>query len=303
MTKSLTLDRTTAHPAVATRPPWLDRGLFPFESRYVQVGDHRIHYVDEGRGPTLLLVHGSPAWSFQYRSLIARLRSTYRCVAVDMPGFGLSEPPPGFVLGLESLGRAIESFVKRLDLERITLAVHATGGPAAMGLAVREPDRIERLVIANSFAWPLRHHPSLHLMARFVGSRLFGLAQVHGRLLMRVFAAKGRRVAPFSNAERAALLGPMTLSRRRGMQQLLRSLTREEAYLDELDRTLTRLRHVPALFTFGGHDKGYRAGTLERWQQRLPRHDTLVIDEAGHFLHEDAPDPIAEAIARFMETS
>src|ERR671937_33474 len=71
------------------RPPWLSKELYPFESHYAQVDGASVHYVDEGAGPPLLLLHGNPTWSFLYRDIIKALRDRYRCIAPDHPGFGL----------------------------------------------------------------------------------------------------------------------------------------------------------------------------------------------------------------------
>src|SRR5207302_11174538 len=81
---------------VMTRPAWVDDGLFPFESRFVTIDGHTVHYVDEGSGPTLLLLHGNPTWSFDYRDVIRALRDQFRCIALDYPGLGLSSARPGY---------------------------------------------------------------------------------------------------------------------------------------------------------------------------------------------------------------
>jgi haloalkane dehalogenase len=78
------------------RPAWVDDELFPFESRFIAIDGHTVHYVDEGSGPTLLLLHGNPTWSFVYRDVIRALRDEFRCVALDYPGFGLSSPRAGY---------------------------------------------------------------------------------------------------------------------------------------------------------------------------------------------------------------
>jgi haloalkane dehalogenase len=77
-----------------TRPQWLDEKVYPFQSRFVEIEGNRIH--DEGHGPTLLLLHGNPTWSFLYRHIIPRLSRQFRCVAVDYPGFVLSSARPGY---------------------------------------------------------------------------------------------------------------------------------------------------------------------------------------------------------------
>ena len=78
------------------RPQWLDEQLYPFQSRFVEVEGNRIHYIDEGSGPTLFFVHPGVGWSFMYSDIIQDLRSRFRCVALDLPGFGLSAAAPGF---------------------------------------------------------------------------------------------------------------------------------------------------------------------------------------------------------------
>jgi haloalkane dehalogenase len=67
----------------AGRPAWVDAELFPFQSRFVNIDGHTVHYVDEGSGPTLLLLHGNPTWSFVYRDVIRTLRDEFRCIALD----------------------------------------------------------------------------------------------------------------------------------------------------------------------------------------------------------------------------
>jgi haloalkane dehalogenase len=86
---------TTAQP-VGERPAWVDDKLFPFESRFVEPDGNVVHYVDEGSGPILLMLHGSPVWSFVYRDVIAALRDRFRCIALDFPGFGLSTGAPSY---------------------------------------------------------------------------------------------------------------------------------------------------------------------------------------------------------------
>ncbi|MDQ4093086.1 MAG: alpha/beta fold hydrolase, partial [Actinomycetota bacterium] len=78
------------------RPGWVDEELFPFESRFAELDGHLVHYVDEGSGPIMLMLHGNPTWSFVYRDVIRSLRSRFRCIALDYPGFGLSEAAAGY---------------------------------------------------------------------------------------------------------------------------------------------------------------------------------------------------------------
>src|SRR3954451_6985259 len=115
--------------ADAGRPAWVDDGLFPFESRFVSIGGHTVHYVDEGSGPTLLLLHGNPTWSFLYRNVILGLRDRFRCIAVDHPGFGLSTAPDAYTFTPAEHAETLEQLVLQLDLTDVTLMVQDWGGP------------------------------------------------------------------------------------------------------------------------------------------------------------------------------
>ena len=114
-----------------------------------------MHYVDEGEGETLLLLHGNPSWSFVYRKMILRLRENFSCVAPDYPGFGLTEAPPGYGFTPGEHSENIERFVDKLELRDMTFVVQDWGGPVGLGLAGRRPGLAKRFVIGNTWAWPL----------------------------------------------------------------------------------------------------------------------------------------------------
>jgi haloalkane dehalogenase len=128
------------------RPTWLPEELYPFESRYLQVEGARVHYVDEGSGPTLLLLHGNPTWSFLYREIIKALRSEFRCVALDYPGFGLSVPPPGYGFTPTEHAAIVEAFVRQLDLSAVMMMVQDWGGALGGYLIQRHNICVERIL-------------------------------------------------------------------------------------------------------------------------------------------------------------
>ena len=140
-----------------SRPDWVSDDLYPFESRFfLAPPDHRMHYIDEGAGDPLVFVHGNPAWSFEFRHVIRELRSEFRCVAPDHVGFGLSsrsarreDHHP------ESHARRFAAFLDHLGLRDITLFMTDWGGPIGLDFARRHPERVRRLVIANSWCWPV----------------------------------------------------------------------------------------------------------------------------------------------------
>src|SRR5215472_10363858 len=107
----------------AARPPWIPERLYPFESHFAQIDGARVHYLDEGGGPPLLLLHGNPTWSFLYREIIKDLSDRFRCVAIDYPGFGLSRAAPGYEFTPAEHSRIVEQLLLQLDLDDITMMV------------------------------------------------------------------------------------------------------------------------------------------------------------------------------------
>jgi haloalkane dehalogenase len=151
------------------RPAWLPERLYPFESHYADIGGARVHYVDEGSGSPLLLLHGNPTWSFLYRDIITGLRDRYRCVAPDHPGFGLSRPAPGYGFTPAEHAAVLETFVQELDLRDVTVMVQDWGGPIGFRVATRHPDRFSAFVIGNTWAWP-KADPVTQVFSRVLGA-------------------------------------------------------------------------------------------------------------------------------------
>jgi len=109
------------------------RELFPVEHRFVILNGARIHYIDEGSGQSLLLLYGNPSWCFLYRKIIAALKSEFRCVAPDQPGYGISEAPPGFGFTPREHSAMLEQFVDHLGLRDLIIMVQDWGGPTDLG--------------------------------------------------------------------------------------------------------------------------------------------------------------------------
>src|SRR5207302_280108 len=114
-----------------------------------------VHYVDEGQGPVVLMLHGNPSWSFLYRKIIRELSTNHRCIAVDYPGFGLSTARAGYGFTPREHSAVVEKWAASLDLKDVTLMVQDWGGPIGLGWAGRNPDRVKALLIGNTWAWPV----------------------------------------------------------------------------------------------------------------------------------------------------
>jgi haloalkane dehalogenase len=287
--------------STSERPGWLSPALFPFQSRFLSADGTRFHYVDEGRGRALLFLHGGPMSSFMWRHPLDVLRRQYRCVAVDLPGLGLSRTELIRGGGFEHMADALQAFVRALELEAFTLIVHATGAPAGLEMALREQARVRGLVVSNTFAWPIALDPGMKNMVRVVSSRLFSFLVVHLNLLANVAARGGRRHGRMSTEERAAILGPYDeVETRAHLANLLVGLRTETPFFARLEERLPALADRPTLLVFGEEDSNYKAGSLDRFARHLPKSETLVIAKAAHFLTEDAPAEYTAALESWL---
>ena len=161
------------------RPTWPDEQLYPFQSHFVEVEGNRIHYVDEGSGPTLLLLHPGVGWSFMYADIVKELRTRFRCVALDLPGFGFSSAAPGYQHTLTGDSRLLERFIQTLGLSDIMLFAHDVTGSIALGVVARRPEWFRAVIVLPSFAWPLESYRGIYAMVGLVGSPIFRFLSYH----------------------------------------------------------------------------------------------------------------------------
>jgi haloalkane dehalogenase len=273
--------------------------LFDVQHRFVELDGARIHYVDEGKGETLLLLHGNPSWSFLYRKIIAALKGEFRCVALDFPGYGLSDAAPGYGFTPGEHSDVLERFVDRLGLTDITMMVQDWGGPVGLGFAGRRPELVNRLIIGNTFAWPLdavwRVRAFSWLMGGPVGRALtYGFNFTPRSFFFRGFAQKqepeviAMYLAPWRERSRriAAVIAP-------------RQLIAASPFLRGVEDNLPRLADRPALIVWGLRDFAFREAERARFERIFVTHTTVLFDNASHFLQEDAGDQIAESIRDF----
>jgi haloalkane dehalogenase len=284
------------------RPDWLDAETFPFESKWINIEGNRIHYIDEGKGPVFLFLHGQATWSFLYRNIIKRLRNRFRCIALDFPGFGLSTAPPDYRKTITDDSRLVELFIQALGLDDITLVVHDLGGSTGLGVVGRYPAWFRGLVIANSFAFSLEDYRSTTRFLKLFGSAFFGFINVNLDLLSHL-TARMVNGGKLSKAERRAYLGPTSKSRssRRYQQQWFKAAVHSGDYLADLEQRLLPLKEMPVLLTFGDQDAAYKAGFMQRFEEMFPNHRSMVIKGSDHFPQEHAPEEIAESIQNWWE--
>lgn len=283
------------------RSPSFDvpHSLFPVEHRFLEMRGTHIHYVDEGSGETLLLLHGNPSWSFLYHKIISALRHEFRCVAPDLPGYGLSGVPPGFTFTPAEHSQMLEAFVDRLELRDLTIMVQDWGGPIGLGLAGRRPALVQRLIIGNTFAWPLDGEARIRFFSAVMGGPLGRSLTRLFNFVPRFFFWRGLARRPSPEVLQMYLAPWRDPARRIAAVIAPRQLIAASPYLAEVEASLRQLSDRPALIVWGTKDFAFGEKDRVRFERMFPHHETVLLNEASHFLQEDAGEVIAEAFRNF----
>jgi haloalkane dehalogenase len=288
---------------VAERPTWVDDELYPFESRFVDIDGHRVHYVDEGTGTTLLFLHGNPTWSFDYSKVIESLRTEFRCVAVDYPGFGLSAAAPGYRYLPAEHAEVISRFVEALGLTEVTLVGHDWGGPIGLAAVQRRPEAFDRLVLTNTWAWPVTD-PLVQIMSYVMGSPIGRLLIRQLNLFVNVMIPVGHRLTKPTKKQMAHYQKALDSPGRREASAIFpREITSSRAFLADIEAGLSNIAALRTLIIWGDGDFAFGDKELRRWQETFTDHETVIVDGAGHFVPSDAPKQFAAAIRRWHNPS
>jgi len=278
------------------RPPWIPDQLYPFESRYADVDGTRVHYVDEGSGPTLLLLHGNPTWSFLYRDVIKGLRESYRCIAVDHPGFGLSRAARGYGFTPAEHAGVLEQLIQQLDLQDVTMMVQDWGGPIGFSAATKQPERFAAFVIGNTFAWP-KSDFATQVFSRFLGGPIGRYLILQRNFFVEKAIPGSMRLRKLSDEVMDAYRGPFpTPESRRPVHVFPREILASRPWLAEVESRLPLLRDRPALLVWPTKDVAFKEPARQRWEQLFPAHQTRMLEGAGHYIQEEASEEIVAAV-------
>lgn len=274
---------------------------YGFEPHWMEVPDGRMHYVDEGAGPPLVLVHGTPTWSYLYRRLIRSLSARYRVIAPDHLGFGRSDKPARGDYRPEALARNLEELLDGLGLEDVALAVHDFGGPIGLSYAICRPGSVRGLVLFNTWMWSLKGTSAARIsrmLSGRVGRWLYTRFNLSPRVLLRAAFADKRRLTPEIHA---AYLEPFAAPESRTAPWVLaRELAASGAWYEDLWARRERLAEMPALLLWGMKDPAFGPDALERWTDALPDTRVVRFEDAGHFVQEEAPDRVEREVSDFL---
>lgn len=283
---------------------WIDREEYPFTSNYLELEMGRMHYVDEGEGPVLLMVHGNPSWSFLYRKMIEGLSDSYRCVAMDHIGFGLSDKPYDWTYLPQAHAENLEQLIKHLGLKDITLVVQDWGGPIGLSYAVENPENVKGLIIMNTWMWSVKGDKHYERFSGFMGGPM-------GRFLIRRFNFFVKGVMKKATGDKSKLTKPIhdhykrplgSPKERKGCWVFPKQIIGASEWLDTLWNQRDNIATKPALLLWGEKDIAFRQKELNRWKELFVDPTVHTFAETGHFVQEEQGENLVPLVDTFMST-
>jgi len=286
--------------------------LYPFESNWLNIAGNRLHYLDEGPpdAPIVLMLHGNPTWSFYYRNLVLALRDRFRCIVPDHIGCGLSDKPGAndYPYTLARRISDLNTLIEHIQPETpMHLIVHDWGGMIGFGWASERPEQIASMTIANTAAFPLPSEKKLPAALWLVRNTGIGALLVQG---LNAFSGLAARVAfkkPVSSEVRKAYTGPYDswdnrIATLRFVQDI--PLSPNDPGYNIIANTEARLADFadkPCLLLWGEKDFVFDLHFLKKWKQIFPQAKVLSYPDCGHYVIEDAGQPLIQAVSDFLD--
>lgn len=283
--------------------------IYPFKSNYLDLDGLKYHYVDEGHGETVVMLHGNPTWSFYYRNLIKATRGKFRVIVPDHIGCGLSDKPDDTLYSytLDQRVKDLEQLLSYLEIDSdITLVVHDWGGMIGFCYATRHISAIKRIVVFNTAAF--------HLPAgkRFPWTLSACQDQTIGSFLVRRLNAFCLAAAYFcskrslEDAEREAYLRPYnTWDNRIAIHRFVQDIPlgkdhKSYKIVSRVENTLSLLSHIPMMICWGEKDFIFDMDFFAEWVKRFPDAEIHRFPRAGHYVLEDAFEEIVPLVLKFL---
>jgi len=268
------------------------------------------HYVDEGSGQPVVMVHGNPTWSFYFRDLITALSEQYRVIAPDHIGCGLSDKPDSKTYDYRLKNRVddLEGLLENLKIkEKITLILHDWGGFIGMAYALRHPERIGRFVLLNTAAFLPPPGKPIPIILKLIRSlRPLAMLAVQGFNLFALGALYKNSHKGLSKDVKAGLIAPYNCWQNRiATLKFVQDIHLTEnnpsyAVVKQVDKNLKLFLNLPILICWGEHDFVFDLDYLDEWQRRFPDAEVHRFSDAGHYVLEDVPDKIIPLVDDFL---
>lgn len=287
------------------------RHLYPFESHFLDINGLAYHFIDEGSGDPLVMVHGNPTWSFYYRSLIQGLSSRFRTIAPDHIGCGLSDKPDlkRYDFRLKSRVDDLEKLMQHLTLnQKVTLILHDWGGMIGMAYALRNPDSIARIVLMNTAAFFPPGGRRLPLRLRLVRNiRALATPAVLGLNLFARIALYMASHQGLAGDVKSGLTAPYNswnnrLATLKFVQDIpLKKSDPSYELVENVQENLNTFAKIPMLICWGMRDFVFDDTYLGEWRRRFPDAEIHPFADAGHYVLEDKPELMQTLIKDFLD--
>lgn len=275
-----------------------DRKLFPFESRWYEGAGSRVHYVDEGKGRPVVMLHGNPTWSFLYRKVISQLTGEFRCIAVDYPGFGISERPSGYGYTAAEHAQVIGKLVDELGLDGFIVVGQDWGGPIGMTVALERTKRVAGLVFANTWYWPARG--SLNTFSLVMSSPPIQWLILNRNSFVNFIMPRSVSTPMPAEVFKTYQDAQPSPEARRGVAEFPRQIRKARPMLERLAAEApTALADKPLELVWAMKDPAFgNRAVMARWMRDFPTANLTEVPDANHYIQEDAPNAIAAAVRR-----
>jgi pimeloyl-ACP methyl ester carboxylesterase len=281
---------------------WLDKQEYPFDAHFFEVNNQKMHYIDEGQGETILFVHGTPSWSFDFRHIIKKLMPEYRCIAIDHIGFGLSDKPEKYDYTTLNHSKTLEKFILYKKLDNITLVVHDFGGPIGLNVALQYPEKFKRIVVLNTWLWSSKNEPEFIKLSKILKSPLLPFLYLYLNFSPRFILPNSMGNHKISRHIHQHYLKPFENKKQRyGALAFAKSLLNDQDWFEELWQKRNSISSIPTLFIWGKKDIAIPFRFLHKFQSEFKASESVVFENCGHFPQEEEPEKTGEAILKFVQ--
>ena len=285
--------------------------LYPFDSNFMDINGHDLHYIDKGEGKPVVMIHGNPTWSFYFRHLIQSLSKNFRAIAMDHIGCGFSDKPDAktYNYTLESRVKDLDILIIRLNInEKINLVVHDWGGMIGLAWAVDHLDKIDKIIITNTSGFFLpkeKQFPFALWLIKYI--KVFAIPAVLG---LNVFAKGALYLGSKTKLDpkvKKGLVEPYNSWKNRiatlKFVQDIPISEKDQSYpiVDRVDQRLKQLDESDLMFLWGAKDFVFDLAFLNEFKARFPQAANHVFHDAGHYLFEDKPFETGQLIEDFLK--